>query len=187
MTTIKEAKKKINHHSGQPLAYKNPYLMGYRLAEYIENCRDSERPLTETGLVVALGIDRMTYYKYAEGENDAYTMSEARCREKDSDVKILIDKYRQDERLKATYRYITDNERKGVKMSEVIARARLLVSLEREETLTAKGRVGDIFIQKSREGWVDQPERVEHVLEIKPANIKAALEDLGYTQIEGDK
>lgn len=182
---VADAKKVLKSKGGKPVAYTNPYLLGYRLAKYIEDCRDSMRPLTEMGLILAMNVTRPTYLKYANGEMDAYTGLKCECRESEADVAIAIDRYRKDERLEATYNLLTEGSAKGIKMSEVIEKARMLVSLEREERLSATGKVGDIFIMKAREGWQDTSEAQKTVIEIKNDNALEALKQLGYTPIEG--
>ena len=70
---IKEARKLLNNYvnnKGDKLAYNNPYLMAVRIAVYIATCKENERPLTETGLAVALRIFRPTLKKYMNGEMD---------------------------------------------------------------------------------------------------------------------
>jgi len=182
-----DAKKVLRSQGGKPKAYTNPYLMAYRLAKYVATCEQNKKPLTETGLTVALNVMPQTFRKYAAGEMDAYTLLKGvPCRESEAEVKIALDNYRQIEELQDVYKYLTDNERKDLVMSEVIGKARLLVSLEREERLSAVGKVSDIFIMKAREGWQDQADRQDITINIKNDDAIAALKALGYTPIEGE-
>ena len=189
---LKEAKELLNKSAnGKPIAYNNPYLIAYRLASYIEQCRDSEKPLTETGLAVALGIDNETLHNIANGERE-YCKS-MKARETEKDIALQIEKYKQIEHIQPTYNYLIDNynnnsidtnDKNALALAEPIKKARLLVTLEREERLAKSGKVGDIFTMKAREGWQDTTERHEHIIQIENNKALTALQQLGYRKEE---
>ena len=189
---LKEAKEILNKSAnGKPIAYNNPYLIAYRLASYIEQCRDNETPLTETGLAVALGIDNETLHNIANGEREYCKAMKARETEKD--IALQIEKYKQIEHIQSTYNYLINNynnisvdtnDKNALMLSEPIKKARQLVTLEREERLAKSGKVGDIFTMKAREGWQDTTERHEHIIQIENNNALTALQQLGYRKEE---
>ena len=80
------------------------------------------------------------------------------------------------------YDYITDYDDKDLLPSEVVGRARQLVSMEREERLMSKGRVGDIYTMKAREGkeWREDEHKQDKVVIVGNNNALEALKQLGY-------
>lgn len=166
-------------------AYVRADLMACRIASYICNARRQERPLTETGIIVSLGIDPNQYKKYASGERDHLQRIGAEARENNADIDIEIDKTLQDEDTKAVYNYLMAEEDSAISapnFSNLLQKARLLVTLEREERLAKSGRVGDIFTMKAREHWQDGTEHKTNVLQITTRNATEALQLLGFKQ-----
>ena len=191
---LKAAKELLRKSAnGSTPAYNNPYLIAYRLAEYIEQCRQQERPLTETGLCVALGIDDTTMKGYADGSKDYIPAADLPAREPTDQINKQLTNYSNILNIQDTFNYLIGNhtqntidlfDKNALPLSEPIKKARQLVSLEREERLAKSGKVGDIFTMKAREGWQDTTERHEHVLEIKAGNADEALRLLGYRKGE---
>ena len=184
---IKEARKLLNNYvnnQGDKLAYNNPYLMAVRIAVYIATCKENERPLTETGLAVALRMFRPTLKKYMNGEMDYVVLGGYVCRENEADIKVEIDQFRKsgNKEAKMYYDYITDYDDKDLLPSEVVGRARQLVSMEREERLMSKGRVGDLYTMKAREGkeWREDEHKQDKVVIVGNNNALEALKQLGY-------
>ena len=66
----------------------------------------------------------------------------------------------------------------------MIQKARLLVTLEREERLAKSGKVSDIFTMKAREGWQDERTINNNILQITTTNATEALQLLGYRQTD---
>lgn len=166
-------------------AYVRADLMACRISSYIVNARRQERPLTETGIIVSLGIDPNQYKKYASGERDHLQRIGTEARENNADIDIEIDKTLQDEDTKAVYNYLMseeDSEISAPSFSNLLQKARLLVTLEREERLAKSGRVGDIFTMKAREHWQDGSEHKTNVLQITTRNATEALQLLGFKQ-----
>ena len=166
-------------------AYTRSDIMAARIAYYICNARREERPLTETGIIVALGIDPNQFKKYANGERDHLQRIGADARENNADIDIEIDKTLQDEDTKAVYNYLMSEEDSVISapsFSNLLQKARLLVTLEREERLAKSGRVGDIFTMKAREHWQDGSEHKTNVLQITTRNATEALQLLGFKQ-----
>ena len=166
-------------------AYVRADLMACRIASYIVNARRQERPLTETGLVVALGVTEKVYKAYASGERDHLQQIGAEARENNADIDIEIDKTLLDADIKAVYDYLMANDNSVIVapyFSNLLQKARLLVTLEREERLAKSGRVGDIFTMKAREHWQDGTEHKTNVLQITTRNATEALQLLGFKQ-----
>lgn len=180
--TAKETLNKYVMERYRKIAYNNPYLIAYRLADYIYTYREQDRPLTETGLAVALNLDNNIMQRYLNGERDYQKVLQKDCRESKAEINLALEKFRSREELKEMYMYLSENEDKDLLLSTPIKKARMLVALEREERLAKSGKVGDIFTMKAREGWQDTTERHEHVLKIKSDNALAALAQLGFSK-----
>ena len=166
-------------------AYVRADLMACRIATYIVNARRQEKPLTETGLIVALGVTEKVYKAYASGERDHLQQIGAEARENNIDIDIEIDKTLLDADIKAVYDYLMANDNNVIVapyFSNLLQKARLLVTLEREERLAKSGRVGDIFTMKAREHWQDGSEHKTNVLQITTRNATEALQLLGFKQ-----
>ncbi len=166
-------------------AYTRSDIAAARLADYICNMRRQEKPLTETGLIVALGLSYDVFKLYANGERDHLQQINATGRENNADIDIEIDKLLSDPDIKAIYDYLysnSNNEIGAPYLSDVLQKARLLVTLEREERLAKSGRVGDIFTMKAREHWQDGTEHKTNVLQITTRNATEALQLLGFKQ-----
>ena len=170
-------------------AYVRADLMACRISSYIVNARRQEKPLTETGLIVALGVTEKVYKAYASGERDHLQQIEAEARENNADIDIEIDKTLLDADIKAVYDYLMANDNNVIVapyFSNLLQKARLLVTLEREERLAKSGRVGDIFTMKAREHWQDGSEHKTNVLQITTRNATEALQLLGFKQEGND-
>ena len=166
-------------------AYVRADLMACRISSYIVNARRQEKPLTETGLIVALGVTEKVYKAYASGERDHLQQIGAEARESNADIDIEIDKTLLDADIKAVYDYLMANDNNVIVapyFSNLLQKARLLVTLEREERLAKSGRVGDIFTMKAREHWQDGSEHKTNVLQITTRNATEALQLLGFKQ-----
>ena len=164
-------------------AYTRSDIMAARIAYYICNARREERPLTETGIVVALGIAEPVYKRYASGENEHLLMVNAQGREDQEQIDIELDQLLKDPDIRSLYDYLyQDNENAAPSFCNVLQKARLLVTLEREERLAKSGRVGDIFTMKAREHWQDGSEHKTNVLQITTRNATEALQLLGFKQ-----
>lgn len=166
-------------------AYVRADLMACRIASYIVNARRQDRPLTETGIIVSLGITEPVYRRYANGERDHLQRIGTEAREKDAVIDIEIDSTLQDKDIKAVHDYLMTNDNNDTvapSFSELLQKARLLVTLEREERLAKSGRVGDIFTMKAREHWQDGSEHKTNVLQITTRNATEALQLLGFKQ-----
>lgn len=169
-------------------AYVRADLMACRISSYIVNARRQEKPLTETGLIVALGVTEKVYKAYASGERDHLQQIGAEARENNADIDIEIDKTLLDADIKAVYDYLMQDDNAEYNVitapyfSVLLQKARLLVTLEREERLAKSGRVGDIFTMKAREHWQDGTEHKTNVLQITTRNATEALQLLGFKQ-----
>ena len=166
-------------------AYTRSDIMAARIANYVVNARRTERPLTETGIIVALGITADVYKLYANGERDHLQRIDANGRENNAQIQIEIDKLLNDPDIESIYSFLysdTNNDIGAPYFSSLLQKARLLVTLEREERLAKSGRVGDIFTMKAREHWQDGSEHKTNVLQITTRNATEALQLLGFKQ-----
>jgi hypothetical protein len=127
---------------------------------------------------------RPTLKKYMNGEMDYVVLGGYVCRENEADIKVEIDQFKKsgNKEAKMYYDYITDYDDKDLLPSEVVGRARQLVSMEREERLMSKGRVGDIYTMKAREGkeWREDEHKQDKVVIVGNNNALEALKQLGY-------
>lgn len=187
---IKTARERINNYmkGRTPPAYIRPDIIAWRLADYIATARRTDRPLTETGLLVALGVDDTVFKAYANGERDYLQETDVQARETDAEVNIAIEKIKNkdidgDIQALVNYLYPSFNDNAVPLMSDCIQKARLLVTLEREERLAISGKVSDIFTMKAREGWQDERTINNNILQITTSNASEALQLLGYKQI----
>lgn len=65
-------------HPGQPPKYKTPEELQKKINEYIDSLKDSEVPLTITGLAYFLGFEsRQSFYDYKKREEFSYTVKRA--------------------------------------------------------------------------------------------------------------
>ena len=170
-------------------AYTRSDIAAARLAAYICNMRRKETPLTETGLIVALGVSYDVFKAYANGERNHLQQINATGREDNTKIDIEIQQLLNDPDIKAVFDYLYSDENNDISapyLSDVIQKARLLVTLEREERLAKSGRVGDIFTMKAREHWQDGSEHKTNVLQITTRNATEALQLLGFKQEDKD-
>lgn len=173
--------------------YNNPHLIAYKLAAYIEQCRQQERPLTEAGLQVATGLDRNQYKAYLNGERNYIYEAGLKAQQSEADIQRQLEHYKSIVNIQDIYHYligdeVLDNsniiENKALDLSTPFQKARQLISAEREERLAKSGKVADIYTMKAREGedWQEAAVRTEHVIDIKQVNAISALELLGYSK-----
>ena len=166
-------------------AYTRADIMAARISNYVVNARRTERPLTETGIIVALGIDPNQFKKYANGERDHLQRINANGREDNANIDIELSKLLSDPDTEAVYSFLCSeiiDDIGAPSFSNLLQKARLLVTLEREERLAKSGRVGDIFTMKAREHWQDGSEHKTNVLQITTRNATEALQLLGFKQ-----
>lgn len=186
--------------NGSKPKYNNAYLIAYKIAHYIELCRQNEKPLTEAGIIVALGVDRNTYKRYLSGDMDYMSLEGMECAQSEKEIQLQIEHYKTIDNIQPMFNYLIGNDislldcnntenidindKNTLALSEPLKKARALISLEREERLAISGKVGDIYTMKAREGedWQETAQRTEHVLKIEGSNAQAALEQLGYTK-----
>lgn len=190
---LQTARERINNYmkGRTPPAYTRSDIIAWRLADYIATARRTDRPLTETGLLVALGVDDTVFKAYANGERDYLQETDVQARETDAEVNIAIEQIKGkdiDGDIKAVFDYLLPsfNGDSVPPMSDCIQKARLLVTLEREERLAISGKVSDIFTMKAREGWQDERTINNNILQITTSNATEALQLLGYKQINND-
>ena len=197
---VRAAKELLNRHTSAVAKpkYNNAYLIAYKVAYYIEQCRQNEKPLTEAGIIVALGVDRESYKKYLSGDHDYIGFSGMDCKQSEKDIQLQLEYYKSIDNIQPIFQYLIDNDtsivnntnyidvndKNALALSTPLKKARALISLEREERLAISGKVGDIYTMKAREGedWQETAQRTEHVLKIEGSNAQAALEQLGYTK-----
>ena len=182
-------------------AYTDARLIAYRLADYfykqdnttINRDTGATAGYTETGLIVALGIDHTVFKAYAAGDRD-YLTADIDSRE-GNHVQRFISDYKVREELAPYYMYLiglnphitADSDlvketEERLLNSQPIQKARLLVSEQREQHLSDRGRVGDIFIMKARENWTDTGTNTASITIRRDDDIDTALKMLGFKQ-----
>lgn len=145
--------------------YKQEDLTGImqRLNDYIEAQRDSERPLTVSGMIRAAGVSKATWYEMLGGNYDYLLIQYADYHS------IPIDQL--NDANGAVIHTVTDDEDNEIMLipySEALQKAVLAVEEQTEERLYSKGRVGDIFSLKALHGWQEDqtPQTVNQTLVI---------------------
>lgn len=63
----------VRHEIGRPLKFKTVEEMREKIVAYFAECEESKRPLTITGLALALGTDRDTLLDYQTKRGDAFS------------------------------------------------------------------------------------------------------------------
>lgn len=206
---IKAERKALNDrlHAVHAPAYTNPVLMAYRIAAYFQrqdakiiNDKGRTASYTEMGIWNALNVNSEVGNIYAQGERDYLTTGEIESREGFKVVDLCITSYKQRMELKPYYYRLIgiDPELLNVStapeetlkqvennllFSDVLTKARRLISEQREQRLQDKGQVSDIFVQKAREGWTDTPNVKETTISIRSdEQIEGALRLLGYAK-----
>lgn len=121
-----------------------------------------DKPLTVSGMILASGISKATWYEMLRGDYD-YRLFE------------YIDLHNINIDTVETYidgiPYIEDNENNKILLivhSGILEKAMLAIEAQTEERLYCKGRVGDIFSLKAVHGWKEdhQPQTVNQTLVI---------------------
>lgn len=156
--------------------YKQENLAGImeRLNNYIEEQRDSERPLTVAGMIRVSGVSKATWYEMIRGDYDHLLFQYADLHNIDIEAITAASS--------AAIPTIQDEENNTILLitfSEGLQKAMLAVEEQTEERLYSKGRVGDIFSLKAVHGWQEdsQPSQVTNNLVIaSPEQAKKAID-----------
>lgn len=182
---------------GQKPKYTNGFLMALRLAVYMQTQKAAEKPLTISGLYIALGLSDMTMYAYKYGDNDNIIdeiIAGAREDFQGDLLEELFATYEDDGDVRALYEWMVSDSvevdgKRFVYFSDVLEKANRLLSIEREERLYEKGRVADIFALKAQDGWQenDSPQTLNQTLVINGNGADEALKLLGYSKIESKR
>ena len=150
-----------------------------RLFDYINDCQTSEEPITRAGMLLALGVDRMTYYRMRDYEYDwrlyeYLDMNDLDCEDISSNECVFTD---ENENL-----CLMEGDKKIllIPFSELIQKAELMHESQTEARLYKSGRVGDIFALKSLHGWQEdnQPSIVNQTLIIGETEAREAINAL---------
>lgn len=137
------------------------YRIYNNLKEYAERQRQEDRPLTVSGLILASGVSKATWYEMAKGDYDYRLTQYMEAYSIDIDNVSYYD----------NIPYIEDIENNIILLipySEIIQKALLMQEEQTEERLYKNGRVGDIFALKSQHGWKEDatPQTVNQTLVI---------------------
>ena len=173
--------------------YTNGFLLALRLALYIYNERQAERPLTVAGSFLSAKLPKQSYYEYKNGKHDNLideVIHGARIDFQQDELATLYDKHKDNADVMNLYDELTEDkfEHNGgtyIYYSDVLERLDAILSAEREARLYEKGRVADIFVMKALDGWQeeDRPQAVHNTLVIN-GGTEEALKLLGYSKIE---
>ena len=124
-----------------------------RLAGYIQAMRESGRPITSAGLILASGMSKGSWVKMCHGEMDHQLM-------------IYMDMHDCTEVYDYDGMPCCDVDGKRVillPMSEILEKIYLIKEDEVETRLYEKGRVADIFALKAGHGWIEE-EKAPHTV-----------------------
>lgn len=132
-----------------------------RIMDYIADKREQDKPITVSGMILASGISRATWYEMLAGDYD-YKLYQ------------YIDTHNIDEMQKLDVdgmEAVTNSEGEVVLLicySEILQKAMLMLEEQTEERLYKSGRVGDIFSLKAIHGWREEqsPQTVNQTLVI---------------------
>ena len=132
-----------------------------RIMDYIADKREQDKPITVSGMILASGISRATWYEMLAGDYD-YRLYQ------------YIDTHNIDEMQKLDVdgmEAVTNSEGEVVLLicySEILQKAMLMLEEQTEERLYKSGRVGDIFSLKAIHGWREEqsPQTVNQTLVI---------------------
>lgn len=132
------------------------------ICEYIKTCNDEEKPLTVSGMILASGINKVTWYEMLAGDYDYRLYQYIDMHNINMDT--VKDEFN-------GIPYVTDDNGNTVLLivhSMVLQKAMLAIEAQTEERLYAKGRVGDIFSLKAIHGWKEDasPSTVNQTLVI---------------------
>ncbi|NBI63169.1 hypothetical protein D3Z38_08950 [Clostridiales bacterium] len=166
--------------SGAPPAFKatDTGRMIQRIGEYFQSQQENGKPCTRAGIILALGVNKDTYYRYLSGEMD-YLMEEH----------LLVNRI---DIETADRIQLPDGQEIPVDcaknplipFSEILQKAVLRLEEQAEERLYSKARPGDIFTLKQY-GWTDErsPGTVNNTLVIASAEES----DRALRMLYGDK
>ena len=132
-----------------------------RIMDYTEEKREQDKPITVSGMILASGISRATWYEMLSGDYD-YRLYQ------------YIDTHNIDEMQKLDVdgmEAVANSEGEVVLLicySEILQKAMLMLEEQTEERLYKSGRVGDIFSLKAIHGWREEqsPQTVNQTLVI---------------------
>lgn len=132
-----------------------------RIMDYTEEKREQEKPITVSGMILASGISRATWYEMLSGDYD-YRLYQ------------YIDTHNIDEMQKLDVdgmEAVINSDGEVVLLicySEILQKAMLMLEEQTEERLYKSGRVGDIFSLKAIHGWREEqsPQTVNQTLVI---------------------
>ena len=132
-----------------------------RIMDYIADKREQDKPITVSGMILASGISRATWYEMLSGDYD-YRLYQ------------YIDTHNIDEMQRLDVdgmEAVINSEGEVVLLncySEILQKAMLMLEEQTEERLYKSGRVGDIFSLKAIHGWREEqsPQTVNQTLVI---------------------
>ena len=132
-----------------------------RIMDYIADKREQDKPITVSGMILASGISRATWYEMLAGDYD-YRLYQ------------YIDTHNIDEMQKLDVdgiEAVINSDGEVVLLicySEILQKAMLMLEEQTEERLYKSGRVGDIFSLKAIHGWREEqsPQTVNQTLVI---------------------
>lgn len=161
--------KEINdHHRALAERYRNgrvysqefAYVLYKRMKDYVDEVRGSDKPITISGLILASGINKLTWYSMKNGKKDYELFSFMDCNKVSFEDAEYIDGLPYVEHCGNIVLLIT--------FSEVIEKILLMHEDETETRLYEKGRVGDIFALRSQHHWQEEqsPQTVNQTLVI---------------------
>lgn len=138
-----------------------------KLFSYIAKCEETDEPITRSGMMLALGVDRQTYYRIRSGEYDWRLIEYLDMNDLDYEDILSNDAVFLDENENPC---LMDGEKKMllIPYSDIIQKAELMHEAQTEARLYKSGKVGDIFALKSIHGWQEdhQPSTVNQTLVI---------------------
>lgn len=148
-----------------------------RLFSYINDCKENDEPITRAGMLLALGVDRMTYYRMRDYEYDWRLIEYLDMNDLDYEDILSNECVFLDENGNPC---LTEGDKRIllIPFSELIQKAELMQEDQTETRLYKSGKVGDIFALKSLHGWQEdhQPSTVNQNLIIaSPEQAREAI------------
>lgn len=147
------------------------YGIYQRLKAYVERQAEEDRPITVSGMILASGVNRNTWYELINGEYDYRLFEYMELHDITADS--ITDE------VDGMPAVMGEN---GaillIPFSEMMEKAMLLQQEQTEERLYEKGRVGDIFALKAMHGWQEEqsPHTVNQTLVISsPEQAREAI------------
>ena len=142
-----------------------------RIKTYIQDRAEKEKPLTISGLQLAIGCSSEVYYKMKSGEYDYMLEQFLMLNNIDMEsVQTTVDGIPaisadlcSDVNMKCSEGVVL-----LIPYSLIIQKALLMIAEQTEERLYSNGRVGDIFALKAQHGWQEEqsPQTVNQTLVI---------------------